>query len=176
MRLPHSNDWVFVPLPQVIAGFVELLGPKHPETLASIANLASLLDSVGKMSEAEPLYRRVVQGKAAVSWSEAVPAESIIDMRAGQQEALGPQHPTTVTSILALADLLRLQGELSEAEQLYRLVMSLNDTYEDRNRGRQMKAAFWFHIHHPNLPLPLGSFYSLRHQQSWVGAPRAGQG
>ena len=53
----------------------------------------------GRLSEAEPLYRRALKGS---------------------EKVLGPNHPETLTSMNNLALLLQDQGKLSEAEPLYR--------------------------------------------------------
>ena len=39
-----------------LAGSRETLRNKHPDTLASISNMAGLLKARGKLAEAEPLY------------------------------------------------------------------------------------------------------------------------
>ena len=55
----------------------ETLGPKHPDTLLSVNNLASLLQEQGKLGEAEPLFRRALQGS---------------------EETLGPKHQDTLNT------------------------------------------------------------------------------
>ena len=75
------------------------MGPKHPDTLGSVNNLAVLLKSQGKFTEAEPLHRRALEGYEAT---------------------LGPKHPDTFTSLNNLAGLLESQGKFTEAEPLYR--------------------------------------------------------
>jgi tetratricopeptide (TPR) repeat protein len=52
------------------------LGADHPDVATSLNNLASLYDSQGKYSEAEPLYLRAIQ---------------ILE------KVLGSEHPNTVT-------------------------------------------------------------------------------
>ena len=63
-----------------------------------MSNLAGLLQAQGKLTEAEPLYRRALKGR---------------------EEVLGPKHPDTLESVNALAYLLRVQGKLTEAEALF---------------------------------------------------------
>lgn len=75
------------------------LGNEHPNTLASISNIALFLNEFGKSAEAEPLYR------------EALEAERRI---------LGSDHPNTLNSISNMAFFLDNQGESAEAEPLYR--------------------------------------------------------
>ncbi|KAF5837470.1 hypothetical protein DUNSADRAFT_4385 [Dunaliella salina] len=71
----------------------------HPDTLRARVGLASCLTNLGKLSEAEVLYR-----------------ESL----ASRQRVLGPEHPDSISSVNNLASCLKDQGKLSEAEVLYR--------------------------------------------------------
>jgi tetratricopeptide (TPR) repeat protein len=80
----------------------ETLGETHPDTLGSMSNLAVLLSSQGKLSEAEPLYRDALR-----CW----------------RETLGETHPETLSSMNNLGNLLWQQGKLSDAEPLYRDVL-----------------------------------------------------
>jgi len=43
-----------------------VLGEEHPDTLTSINNLASCLNSQSKHSEAEPLYRQALAARQKV--------------------------------------------------------------------------------------------------------------
>ena len=52
--------------------------------------------------------------------STCPPVGSFSDSLAARAETLGPKHPATLTSVYHLADLLPEQGELDEAEQLFR--------------------------------------------------------
>ena len=74
-----------------------VLGPEHPDTLATVNNLASLYRSQGRYGEAEPLYRRALEASERV---------------------LGPEHPHTLGSVNNLAVLYRSQGRYGEAEPL----------------------------------------------------------
>ena len=71
------------------------LGPKHPNTLTSMNNLALLLQAQGKLDEAKPLYVETLEARGAT---------------------LGPKHPSTLTSMSNLAALLLAQGK-SRARQ-----------------------------------------------------------
>ena len=44
-----------------------MLGPRHPSTLNSIYNLASLLKEMGRVEEAIPLFREELEGKRKVN-------------------------------------------------------------------------------------------------------------
>ncbi len=76
-----------------------LLGAEHPDTLASVNNLALLYANQGRHGEAEPLL------KEALRDSERV---------------LGAEHRTTLASVNNLALLYRSQGRHGEAEPLSR--------------------------------------------------------
>ena len=91
------------------------LGNAHPDTLASMNNLAILLKAQGKLSKAEPLYRDALRCR---------------------RETLGDTHPDTLTSMNNLASLLSDQGKLSEAEPLCRDALccrreALGETHPD---------------------------------------------
>ena len=47
-------------------GYEELLGPKHPDTLKSVTDLASLLKEQNKLNQAEALYRRALKGREEI--------------------------------------------------------------------------------------------------------------
>ena len=76
-----------------------LLGPEHPDTLASVNNIATLLGDKGDYVATEPLSRRALEARERV---------------------LGPEHPDTLTSVSNLAFLLASKGDYATAEPLYR--------------------------------------------------------
>ena len=53
------------------------LGESHPDTLATLTELAVVMKLLGKVAEAEPLFRAALEGR---------------------RELLGDQHPTTLAS------------------------------------------------------------------------------
>ena len=63
-----------------------MLGKEHPDTLASVNNLAGLLRKQGRYEEAEPLYRRALKGC---------------------EEVFGEEHPHTLATRDNLEQLLR---------------------------------------------------------------------
>ncbi|CAG1963156.1 unnamed protein product, partial [Fusarium graminearum] len=67
----------------------EKLGPDHPDTLTSMANLASTFWNQGRWEEAEKLEVEVMEAR---------------------KEKLGPDHPDTLTSMANLASTYRNQG------------------------------------------------------------------
>ena len=76
-----------------------LLGPEHPDTLASISNIASILEKEGDYREAEIKCRQVLEGR---------------------QKLLGPKHPDTLTSMDNLGLVLERQGRYAESEAMHR--------------------------------------------------------
>ncbi|WHT22442.1 tetratricopeptide repeat protein [Crossiella sp. CA-258035] len=121
-----------------------LLGPEHPDTLASRNNLANILAQQGKLAEAEHTYTRLLadlprvlgadhpdtlasrnnlanvlaqQGKSAEA--EAAYTELLAD----QVRVLGADHPDTVDSRNNLAAVLTRQGKLVQARATYQEVL-----------------------------------------------------
>ncbi len=84
------------------------LGEKHPDTLASMGNLAELYRSQGKYEKAEPLSLKNWQLK---------------------REVLGEKHPHTLTSMNNLALLYKTQEQYIKAERLYLELMK--ETFEE---------------------------------------------
>ena len=74
-------------------------GIDHADTLVSVGSLAQLLQAQGKLSRAEPLCRRALEGS---------------------ERTLGAHHLDTLTAVNNLASLLQAQGKLAEAEPLCR--------------------------------------------------------
>jgi hypothetical protein len=66
-----------------------VLGPSHPDTLASRNNLGHAYQEVGRVPEAIALFERAL---------------------AAGTRALGPAHPTTVSSRVSLASAYRDAG------------------------------------------------------------------
>ena len=76
----------------------------HPDIATSLNNLAGLLNSTGRFSEAEPLFREA------------------LDMR---RAALPAGHPDIATSLNNLAYLLNATGRTAEAEPLFREALEI---------------------------------------------------
>ncbi|KAF8808855.1 hypothetical protein BYT27DRAFT_7188341 [Phlegmacium glaucopus] len=83
---------------------MKVLGAEHPDTLNSMANLASTYRRQGRWNEAEQLDVQVM------------------DMR---KKVLGAEHPHTLTSMANVATTYRDQGRWNEAEQLHVQVMDM---------------------------------------------------
>ncbi|KAE8135653.1 violaceus kinesin [Aspergillus pseudotamarii] len=71
-----------------------VLGPEHPSTLTSMANLASTYWNQGRWKEAEELEMQVIELRTQV---------------------LGPKHPSTLTSMNNLAYTWKLLGKVQDA-------------------------------------------------------------
>jgi tetratricopeptide (TPR) repeat protein len=80
-----------------IAATEAKLGPSHPMLAQKLVDLASLLRSEGRYTEAEALCTRAL---------------------AIEQEALGPRDPVTIRTIKELAMIYRAQGRTKEADDL----------------------------------------------------------
>jgi hypothetical protein len=74
-----------------------VLGPKHPDTLTSMANLASTYWNQGRWKKAKELEVQVMETF---------------------KQVLGPEHPDTLTSMSNLAFTLRSLGEIHAALQM----------------------------------------------------------
>jgi hypothetical protein len=72
----------------------KVFGVEHPSTLTSMNNLAGVLDSQGKYTEAETMHRRTL---------------------AMREKVFGVEHPDTLTSMNNLAGVLDSQGKYEEA-------------------------------------------------------------
>ncbi len=74
-------------------------GDKDESTLKGISTFGRFYQLLGRLSEAEPLYREALETR---------------------RTTLGPKHPSTLASMNNLALLLQDQGKLGEAEPLMR--------------------------------------------------------
>jgi len=82
----------------VAADSARLLGPDHPDTLASVNNLAITCQEAGRKAEAVRLHERAL---------------------AGRVRALGPEHPDTLASRNNLAIACQEVGRKAEAVRLH---------------------------------------------------------
>ena len=126
----------------------KVLGKEHPDTLASITNLALSLGQQGKFVEAEALGRQTLQLKEKVLGKEHPDTLASINNLALsfrlqgkfaeaealdrqtlqlKEKVLGKEHPDTLTSMMGLASSLRSQGKFVEAEALDRQTLQLKE-------------------------------------------------
>ncbi|MCK2241592.1 MULTISPECIES: tetratricopeptide repeat protein [unclassified Crossiella] len=80
-----------------------LLGPEHPDTLATRNNLANILAQQGELAAAEETYTALL---------------------ADLPRVLGADHPDTLASRNNLANVLAQQGKLAEAEAAYTALLT----------------------------------------------------
>lgn len=85
-----------------------ILRPTHPDTLVSMMNLAHVLHAQRRVVEAKPLYRHVLAIKSDVQHGASKQEERDADI---------------VECMRHLADILRQQGQCSEAEALRRTLL-----------------------------------------------------
>ena len=81
-----------------------MLGERHPDTITSLNNLASVYDNQGRYAEAEPLFAQAL---------------------ALAREVLGERHPYTISSLNNLAFVYGRQSRYAEAEPLYAQALQL---------------------------------------------------
>ena len=81
-----------------------VLGPKNPELLSSLNELARVLRQQGQLTAAEKV---------------------LADAYATDVSALGPEHPVTLACMIEMADVLHEQGRLSESEKLRRETLEI---------------------------------------------------
>ncbi len=122
----------------------KVLGIEHPDTLTSMANLASTFWNQGRWKEAEELEVQVMETRRRVlglehpdtltsmanlastfwnqgRWKEA--EELDVQVMETRKRVLGLEHPSTLTSIANLASTYSDQGRWKEAEELEVQVM-----------------------------------------------------
>ncbi|KAL2197093.1 hypothetical protein P885DRAFT_68976 [Corynascus similis CBS 632.67] len=94
----------------------EVLGAEHPDTLTSMANLASTYWNQGRWEEAEKLD---IQGR----WEEAEKLD--IQVMETRKTKLGPDHPNTLTSMYNLAHVWKDMGHHKDAVSMIRTCYDL---------------------------------------------------
>ncbi len=80
------------------------LGPRNPDTLKSMRDLAAVLNEESRYGEAEKLSRETLDGR---------------------RQALGAEHRDTLNSMSQLALILNNEGRFPEAEKLHRQVVEV---------------------------------------------------
>ncbi|HEU4321779.1 MAG TPA: tetratricopeptide repeat protein [Roseiflexaceae bacterium] len=125
-----------------------VLGPDHPETAATLHNLASLHQNQGEYDQARPLYERALAIKERVLGpghsSTATTLHNLAWLHQNQgeydqarplyeralainEQALGPGHPDTAVTLHNLAQLHQVQGEYDQARLLYERALAINE-------------------------------------------------
>ncbi|MBX9584088.1 MAG: tetratricopeptide repeat protein, partial [Gemmataceae bacterium] len=120
-------------------------GPDHPDTRASVNNLAVLYRKMGELAAAERLLKRALAGSEKVLGPDhlttlvyvhnlALLYQDLGDLKAaeplynralaGEEKALGPDHPETLTAVHNLATLYQYKGDLAAAERLLKRALA----------------------------------------------------
>jgi tetratricopeptide (TPR) repeat protein len=136
-------------------------GIEHPETLASMSNLALVLGSQGKYEEAEEMHRRELTLSEKVQGTENSDTLTsmnnlglVLDSQGKYEEAeklhrrtltlseevLGKEHPYTLTSMGSLAVVLDSQGKYKEAEQMHRRTLALSEEVLGKEHSDTLKS------------------------------------
>jgi tetratricopeptide (TPR) repeat protein/tRNA A-37 threonylcarbamoyl transferase component Bud32 len=149
-----------------------VLGEEHPQTLSSINQMGVLLDSQGKLEEAERYYREALEkfrrvlgeehpetltsinNMGFLMWAQGKPDEAEPYLREAlekRRRLSGEAHPDTLASISNMGGLLHSQRKLDEAEPYFR------EALEGRRRvlGEE----------HPETLLSIGNLGSLLRAQ-----------
>ncbi len=133
---------------QVLAARERVLGKEHPDTLASVNNLAVLYQAQGRYGEAEPLLKRALKTEERVLGKEhSSTLQSVNNLAAlyqaqgryreaeplckraleARERMLGKEHSSTLQSVNNLAALYQAQGRYREAEPLHRRVLKVRE-------------------------------------------------
>ncbi len=99
-----------------------VLGPEHPDTLTSAANLAGSLSGQGKTAEAEQIEREVLAIRTRV---------------------LGPEHPGTLTTASNLAITLFDQRKYAEAQPLFEATLEVQRRVLGPDHTETLNTARW---------------------------------
>jgi len=131
---------------QALAIIEKSRGRDHPDTAASLNNLAALYQAEGAYEKAEPLYQRALAIlEKALGPNDPNTASCLNNLAmlyhskgdypkaeplyqralAINEKALGPNHPGTATSVNNLAELYRLEGLYQKAEPLYQRALAI---------------------------------------------------
>jgi len=133
---------------QLAADHEHILGPDHPDTLASRSNLAAAYQDAGRTAEAITLHEQVLasfervlgadhpdtlasRSNLAVAYrmagrtGEAIPLHE--QNLAADERALGPDHPDTLTSRHNLAVAYQAAGRIAEAITLHEQVLAARE-------------------------------------------------
>ncbi|KAF8865625.1 HET-domain-containing protein [Acephala macrosclerotiorum] len=113
---------------QVLETQKTVLGVDHPNTLASMANIALTYNDQGRWDQAKGLFVQVIEISkrvlGAVStyenqgrWNQA--EELSVQVMETSKRVLGLEHPHTLISMANLASIYKDQGRWDEAEKLF---------------------------------------------------------
>ena len=127
----------------------KVFGIEHPDTAASLGNLAELLEARGNYAGAEPLFRQALTIQEKLLGTDHPATAGAMDSLAGllyakgnyavaeplfrralalREKALGTDKLSTAVSLNNLAALLQTQGDYAGAEPLYRRALSIYES------------------------------------------------
>ena len=125
-----------------------VLGPEHPNTLATVNNLGLLYSDKGDYEQAEAYYTRCLEARERLLGTHQTKTHVTINNLGGlfqckgdyeQAEAyftrclearerlLGPEHPDTLTSVNNLAGLHSRKGDYELAEAFYKRCLEVSE-------------------------------------------------
>ena len=143
---PESVIQTTIKMNPHLMNMIGVSGADNQDTLTTACNLASVLESQGKYSASEAMYRDVLAKEQAARGSENPDTLTIACNLAGVLESqgkysaaetmyrkvlaqrnrvLGPQHPNTLSTVNNLAYALNKQGDYAAAEVLFRQVLAV---------------------------------------------------
>ncbi len=149
---------------RALEGREKALGKEHPDTLASISLLATVLRRQGKYEQAEELNRRAREGFEKALGKEHPDTLASISLLAtvlqhqgkyeqaeelnrraleGCEKALGKEHPNTLASISNLASVLRDQGQYEQAEELNRRALEGCEKALGKEHPDTLTSVYW---------------------------------
>jgi nucleoside phosphorylase/tetratricopeptide (TPR) repeat protein len=134
---------------EVLKNNENIRGLDNPDTLVSMANLASTYRNQGRWTEAEKLSVQVLETRKTIlgpehpdtlasmfslsctyrkqgRWTEAEKLE--VQVLETRKTVLGPEHPDTLASMFSLSCTYRKQGRWTEAEKLEVLALETKKT------------------------------------------------
>ncbi|MFN8083979.1 MAG: tetratricopeptide repeat protein [Dermatophilaceae bacterium] len=140
-----SDPYTAIGLAEYVSIREQVLGPDHPDTLASRNNLAGAYQAAGDLGQAIPLYEATLTDiervlgpdhpdtlasrnnlayayESAGDLGQAIPLceATLTDM----ERVLGPDHPATLTSRNNLAYAYQAAGDLGQAIPLYEATLT----------------------------------------------------
>jgi serine/threonine protein kinase len=116
-----------IPLAEkVLAGRREQLQPNHPEILEALHSLSLAYNRAGRTEELDALDPHLTEAMASSDWADAraafiAPSDGIQDMEntvSVMQEQYGKDHPDTLSTMWALANLYAHAGRMDEGIKL----------------------------------------------------------
>ncbi len=110
------------------------LGKQHQDTATTLSNLGRVLNLQGKFNETaegsvvEDAKQLSARAQELIERGQYQEAESLnYRVVAIHERTLGPEHPTTATSLSNLGNVLYLQGKFKEAEAVHRRVLAIRE-------------------------------------------------